>query len=1686
MTRGRKITAIATASLAGLATVSFLAGILVVRTDWFRNVVREKIVTAVEDATGGKVDIASFSFDWNHLRAQVRGFVIHGLESANAPATAPSTEAPLFRANLVQVDLKLLSPFKGFVDIAYLLVDMPQANIIVYPDGHTNIPAPKIQPKSNGKTGVETIVDLAVGRFDVRNGAMTFAERKSELSASGANLRAQLGYNVPASSYTGEIDISPLHVQSGGNPGLAVDVKLPLTLEKDKITLANAQLNTPYSQILVSGSVDHLTAPRTSAHLNAKVALDEIKRAFGLALPLDTAHGPRFLTADVTGSMDDNRIGIQSARASLGQSDIEASGTLKDAGHASTLQFRSTLALGEIGALFRVANRPEGTVKAAGTAALSANNEYKVIGNLDARGVAIQQGATRIGGLSLASAVEADSRRIQLSGLRLGALGGSFTGSAAIQDLAQFRVAGNLHNFDIAAIARVFQPGGLGYDGVISGPVQADGDIRDSSTLVAKANLGVAPGGVAPGGVAPGSRGIPVSGHVGVAYNGRAGTIDLDRSRLALPHTTAEFSGSLGKQIQVRVVSRNLADFQPLMGTNTAGPNTAGANKAGANTAAIPVTFTGSGAATIDATVTGSLGAPRIAGQVAVTNFAVDGRPFTRFAAALDASQSSATVTNAVLSRGALQAQFSASVGLHNWKPENYEPLKADLVIRNADLRDVLALADQAGFPATGTLQADAHIGGTIGSPAGAAEFTVAHGDLQGEPFDSINARAVLSQTAVDVPAFSMVAGPSRIDATANYRHAVNDLQHGVLTAHVASNQVQLARFQSLVKDRPGLGGLLNLNADVSAAIAPAAAGTQFQLTALNATAAAHNLAMEGKALGDFTATASTAGATASTAGATASTAGATASTASAASTAGAAIHYNVDSNFAGSTIRVTGQSLLGSDHQTSATVSIANLPIDRVLAVAGRRDVPVKGTLTANAQLSGTLQKPRGNGTVTVANGSAYNEPFTRIQASVNYTDLLIDVPQLRIDDGPSTLNLSASFNHPAGDLEDGQLQFHVRSNEIQLTRIHTVADARPGLAGIVQLAAEGAATLHRNAPVAFSALSANLSAHNLSMNKKDLGGLTATAAARGNAVDFNVNSDFANARIRGSGRLDLAAGYPIDAQLNFTGVTWSGVSKFFDPTAQPFDGSLDGQVTVSGPAARTDALRGNLQLTRLEAHSVVTGAAKAPRVKFEMHNDGNIQASLANSVVTVQNFRVTGTHANLAISGTAAIGTASNGTASNNAQQPLNLRANGSVKLEMLEAFSGDIVSSGAVTLNATLAGNASQPTVNGRAQLQNASFHLMSLPNGLSNANGAVNFNGTEAVIENLTGQTGGGKITLAGSVSYGGPETRFRIQATAAHVHVDYPETVTTEADAGLSLAGTGSRSLLSGDVTILNVAIHSHSDVGSILSSAATPPSANTNSTGLLGGMRFDVRIRTSPGAQFRTSLSQNLQADAELTLRGSPDHPGMLGRVAVNSGNVVFFGATYTVDQGTVSFYNPNKINPVLNVDLETSVQGVDVTLSVSGPMDKLKLAYHSDPPLEFQQIVSLLASGKQPTTDPVLAAHQPPAQQQNIQQAGASTVLGQAFANPVSGRLQRLFGVSKLSIDPQIVGSSSNNPQATITLQQQVTRSITFTYIQDVSQTNPSAIRIEWAINPQFSAVALRDIYGEFALDFFYKKRFH
>ncbi len=53
------------------------------------------------------------------------------------------------------------------------------------------------------------------------------------------------------------------------------------------------------------------------------------------------------------------------------------------------------------------------------------------------------------------------------------------------------------------------------------------------------------------------------------------------------------------------------------------------------------------------------------------------------------------------------------------------------------------------------------------------------------------------------------------------------------------------------------------------------------------------------------------------------------------------------------------------------------------------------------------------------------------------------------------------------------------------------------------------------------------------------------------------------------------------------------------------------------------------------------------------------------------------------------------------------------------------------------------------------------------------------------------------------------------------------------------------------------------------------------------------------------------------------------------------------------------------------------------------------------------------------------------------------------------------------------------------MTPDITFTYITDVTTSNPQIVQVEWAFAKQWSVMALREENGMFGIDFYFKKRF-
>jgi translocation and assembly module TamB len=519
-------------------------------------------------------------------------------------------------------------------------------------------------------------------------------------------------------------------------------------------------------------------------------------------------------------------------------------------------------------------------------------------------------------------------------------------------------------------------------------------------------------------------------------------------------------------------------------------------------------------------------------------------------------------------------------------------------------------------------------------------------------------------------------------------------------------------------------------------------------------------------------------------------------------------------------------------------------------------------------------------------------------------------------------------------------------------------------------------------------------------------------------------------------------------------------------------FEAVADGQVAVHGPAIKTDQLAGALQITRLQLNNIPASASGSTR-PIVLQNQGPISATLDRDVIRIDSAHVTGPQTDIQAKGTVPL-----------QGQAMALNVNGNLNLAVLQDLSQDITSSGSVVLSTMVRGSLTKPLVNGTLELKNASFNYATLPNGISNANGVVTFNGNNALMRNLTAESGGGKVTLDGFTTMDNTP-RFGLRANASNVRVRLQQGVSIVTDANVRLSGTSDASVLSGTVTVDRVTYAPRTDLASVLTRAAPPVQSAAAPSPLLDNMKLDIQVRTSDATALQASLAENLQADADLHIRGTASNPGVLGRVTITEGQLAFFGAKYTVNTGTIAFFNPVRVEPILDLSLETTAKGVDVVLRVTGPVDNMKLSYTSDPPLQFQEIVGLLAAGRAPTSDPTLLANQPSQPAQSFQQMGESALVSKALADPVASQLQRVFGVSQFKIDPTFTNGSAL-PTAQLTLQQQIASNLTFTYITPLNSSNTQTIRVEWALNPQWSAVATRDENGIFSVNFLYKKQLH
>jgi len=734
---------------------------------------------------------------------------------------------------------------------------------------------------------------------------------------------------------------------------------------------------------------------------------------------------------------------------------------------------------------------------------------------------------------------------------------------------------------------------------------------------------------------------------------------------------------------------------------------------------------------------------------------------------------------------------------------------------------------------------------------------------------------------------------------------------------------------------------------------------------------------------------------------------------------------------------------------QLNVTLHVQNENVADMQALAGT-SYQLTGVANVEMQATGTLRNLQGRGKLQIANLTVFGEPFKTFSS-----DLRLNGMEARLENIQLAHNGARFTGSVAYDLDNRNYHFDLTGANIDLANFRRF--------DLPRLSVQGQAGFHLTGSGSGDAPAINgeIDLRNIVLNRETVGNLTILAETHGEDVQLRGRSNFENAELNVDGAVHLRGEWPGQVTMKFSHLD-------FDPLIRAY---FQGQITGHSSIAGSIDIRGPMKRPR---SLVVTGnvtqlSAEVENVKLQ--NDGPIHFGLENEFLKIDEFRLTGTETDLSAKGTVQL----------TGEHMLDLRSRGRFNMKLLQVFNPNLVAYGPATFTVNVAGNSARPQLSGRLELKDASVSLLDLPNGLSHISGSLIFAQDRMQIEKLTAHTGGGELNVGGFLAYRNG-LYFDLTANGTDIRLRYPPGVSSSADATLRYTGSAKSSLLSGDVLVTRFGMNPHFDFANYLAQSKKAPMISTLNP-FLDNMRLDMHITSTPELQVETSLAK-LSGDLDLHVRGTAARPAIVGRVNIAEGDVFFNGTKYRLERGDITFSNPLTIEPVINLDMSARVQGYDVTIGLHGQAiggKGLSMTYRSDPPLANSDIIALLAFGR--TRGQGVYNASQPGVSTNDTASASNAILGEALNATFSDRVQRLFGASRVKIDPQFIGSE-NNPSARVTIEQQISNDITFTYVTSLTQSAETVIQVEYNIDKNVSIVAVRDQNGVLGFDIHIRKR--
>jgi translocation and assembly module TamB len=720
--------------------------------------------------------------------------------------------------------------------------------------------------------------------------------------------------------------------------------------------------------------------------------------------------------------------------------------------------------------------------------------------------------------------------------------------------------------------------------------------------------------------------------------------------------------------------------------------------------------------------------------------------------------------------------------------------------------------------------------------------------------------------------------------------------------------------------------------------------------------------------------------------------------------------------------------------HTRIEQISAANL---QKLA---QTNYPIEGLISGEVAANGTQKQPQAKGHIELAKAVVYNEPLT--------------LCSMNIDADQQTIHLDGEVKAAAGSMtaklayqsSAKHYQIAVNTSGLTLEKVQALQRAAGPVNGNLSANISGEGTIDN------PNLTAHLQIPDLEMRGEAFHQVDAQLDAKGKHTEFHVNSNVEQTSIQVKGTVELTPGYPANITLDTGKVPIGPLLARFVPNSQHgADGELEIHGNLEGPLQTPAQLQAHVEMPVLQLQAQT----------IKLANTSPIRISYQAGVVKLESVEMKGQDTDIRLSGTVPV---QGGGA-------MNVVADGSVNLAILQPWTDGGHSSGMVNVQMKAQGPIAQPVIDGRVRIENGVMSSDSLPVGIEAMNGDVSISGNRININRLSANAGGGTINVTGTAAYGStPSFNLAMQANSVRIRQSGVRSVM---NADLAWNGSTDSSLLSGRVVVDKLAFNQGSDLDQILNNFSGDETVSDPSN-IANNIKLNIAVQSSQNLNLASS-QLSIAGSASLTAQGTAANPVLLGRVLLTDGEVFFLGKRFEILNGTISFSNPVHTDPVVNLQVKTTIESYNITASIIGPVDQLKTTYTSDPALPTGDIINLLAFG-QTTAE---SASNPSA---SGTATAESAVAGQA-GSQVASQVQKLTGISQLTLNP--LAGNNQNPGSQVAIQQRVTGNLLLTFSTDITNAQNESVQIQYQINKKIGVSVLRDENGGYGIDVHYHKVF-